>query len=50
MTTVVLEIRSLAATLADAGADSEVRIAFATPELLGQILTAKRWHLLNPIT
>lgn len=54
MNIVVLEVRSLAETLADAArimsggsADSEMHISFATPELLWQVLTAKRWHLLK---
>ncbi len=44
----------LADTLADASramksgkGDTEARIAFATPELLWQVLTAKRWELLK---
>lgn len=54
MNTVVLEVRSLAETLADAAramktghAENEARIGFATPELLWQVLTAKRWELLK---
>lgn len=56
MRTVVLEVRSLAETLADAGRtmksgrpEHEARIAFATPELLWQVLTAKRWELLKAL-
>ncbi len=56
MNTVVLEVRSLAETLADASramktgrAEREVRISFATPELLWQVLTAKRWELLKAL-
>ena len=56
MNTVVLEVRSLADTLADAframksgKGDAEARIAFATPELLWQVLTAKRWELLKTL-
>ncbi|MHB1299990.1 MAG: HVO_A0114 family putative DNA-binding protein [Burkholderiales bacterium] len=56
MKTVVLEVRSLAETLADASramktgsADSVARIAFATPELLWQVLTAKRWELIKAL-
>ncbi len=56
MNTVVLEVRSLADTLADAAraiklrrADREARISFATPELLWQVLTAKRWELLKAV-
>ncbi|HQT27039.1 MAG TPA: DNA-binding protein [Burkholderiales bacterium] len=54
--TVVLEVRVLAETLPDASlamktgrADGEVRIAFATPELLWQVLTAKRWELVKAL-
>lgn len=54
MNTIVLEVRSLAETLADAAramktghAENEARIGFATPELLWQVLTAKRWELLK---
>ena len=54
MSTVVLEVRSLADTLADAAramksgrTEREARIGFATPELLWQVLTAKRWELLK---
>ncbi len=54
MNTVVLEVRSLSQTLADAShamrtgrGDREARIGFATPELLWQVLTAKRWELLK---
>lgn len=54
MNTVVLEVRSLKDTLADAAramksgrAEPEARISFATPELLWEVLTAKRWELLK---
>jgi predicted transcriptional regulator len=54
MNTVILEVRSLADTLADAAramksgrAQSEARIGFATPELLWEVLRAKRWELLK---
>jgi predicted transcriptional regulator len=54
MNTVVLEVRSLADSLADAAqtmktgiAETEARISFATPELLWQVLTAKRWAILK---
>jgi len=54
MKTVVLEVRSLEETLADASRamktwcrEREARISFATPELLWQVLTAKRWRLLK---
>lgn len=54
MNTVILEVRSLTDTLADAAramksgeGDAEARIGFATPELLWQVLTAKRWDLLK---
>lgn len=54
MKTVVLEVRSLKETMGDATramktgrAEREARIAFASPELLWQVLTAKRWELLK---
>jgi len=54
MNTVVLEVRSLNETLADAAqvmntslAEHEAHIGFATPELLWQVLTSKRWQLLK---
>ena len=54
MKTVVLEVRSLKAALDDATramktgrVDREARISFASPELLWQVLTAKRWELLK---
>ena len=56
MNTVVLEVRSLAETLADAAramktgrGDAQARIAFATPELLWKVLSAKRWELLKAL-
>ena len=56
MKTVVLDVRSLADTLADASramktgrADREARISFATPELLWRVLTPKRWELLKAL-
>ena len=57
MNTVVLEVRSLAETLADTTRametgrpDGEARIAFASPELLWRVLTAKRWELLKALS
>ena len=54
MKTVVLEVRSLKETLGDATramktgrSEREARIGFASPELLWQVLTAKRWELLK---
>lgn len=54
MKTVVLEVRTLGETLADVArtmntgrAERDAHIAFATPELLWQVLTAKRWELLK---
>ena len=54
MKTVVLEVRSLKETLGDVTramktgrAEREARIGFASPELLWQVLTAKRWELLK---
>ena len=56
MSTVVLEVRSLDKTLADASramktgrGEREARIAFGTPELLWEVLTAKRWELLKAL-
>ena len=56
MKTVVLEVRSLDRTPADTvrslksgRAEREARIAFATPELLWRVLTAKRWELLKAL-
>ena len=56
MNTVVLEVRSLRETLADASramktgrGEREARISFATPELLWEVLTAKRWELLKAL-
>ena len=54
MNTVVLEVRSLTETLTDAAhsmntgrAEHEAHIGFASPELLWQVLTPKRWQLLK---
>ena len=54
MKTVILEVRSLTDTLADATramksgrAERDARIGFATPELLWRVLTTKRWELLK---
>jgi predicted transcriptional regulator len=54
MSTVVLEVRSLEETLNDAARamshrtrERDARISFATPELLWDVLTAKRWELLK---
>ncbi len=56
MKTVILEVRSLKETLADVArtmdtgrAETEARIGFATPELLWEVLTAKRWELLKAL-
>lgn len=56
MRTVVLEVCSLEDALAEAArametgqADREVRIGFATPELLWKVLTANRWNLLKAL-
>jgi len=56
MKTVVLEVRSLAATLDDVAqvleterGEKEAHISFATPELLWQVLTASRWELLKAL-
>jgi predicted transcriptional regulator len=54
--TVVLEVKPLSDALAEAfqamesgQAEQEARISFATPELLWQVLTAKRWELLRTL-
>ena len=54
VSTVVLEVGSLKESLARAAhamktrrAEREARIAFATVELLWEVLTAKRWELLK---
>jgi predicted transcriptional regulator len=56
MKTVVLEVKSLADTLTEVSktmksgrAEREARISFATPELLWEVLTAKRWELLKTL-
>jgi predicted transcriptional regulator len=54
--TVVLEVRSLRDTLSDVSrtlaagrAERDARIGFASPELLWEVLTAKRWELLKAL-
>jgi predicted transcriptional regulator len=54
MNTVVFEVRSLKETIRDATraiktgrADREARIGFTSPELLWEVLSAKRWELLH---
>lgn len=56
MKTVVLEVRSPEASMAtfaqswkSGKAERTARIGFATPELLWQVLTAKRWELLKAL-
>ena len=56
MKTVVLEVRSLEdsmveirQTLKSGKPDKFARISFATPELLWQVLTAKRWEILKAL-
>ena len=56
MTTVVLDVCSLADSLSDAASsmasgapESTPRISFASPELLWEVLTAERWALLKAI-
>ncbi len=56
MNTVVLEVSLLSETLDEAldamktgRAEDEARISFATPELLWQVLTAKRWEILRSL-
>src|SRR5713226_694408 len=57
MRTVVLEVRPLRKSLNAAvrvirtgRAEREAHISFATPELLWQVLSAKRWELLKALT
>lgn len=54
MKTVILNVRTPAGSAADFArawktgkAERSARISFATPELLWQVLTAKRWELLK---
>lgn len=56
MKTVTLEVRSPAEAMSgfakawkSGKADTSARIVFATPELLWQVLTAKRWELLKTL-
>jgi predicted transcriptional regulator len=56
MKTVTLEVRSPAKVMADfakawtsSQAQPNAHIAFATPELLWKVLTAKRWELLKAL-
>ena len=56
MKTVILEVRSPKDTMAGfvnawktGRAEKSARIAFASPELLWQVLTAKRWELLKAL-
>ena len=56
MKTVVLDVRSPSDAMADFSqawkhrkAQRSARISFATPELLWQVLTAKRWELLKAL-
>ena len=56
MKTVVLEVRPPADAMAgfvqtwkSGKAEHSARISFATPELLWQVLTAKRWELLKKL-
>ena len=56
MKTVILDVRSPSDAMADFAhawksgkAQRSTRISFATPELLWQVLTAKRWELLKAL-
>ena len=56
MKTVVLDVRTPADSMADFArawktgkAEKSARISFATPDLLWQVLTAKRWELLKAL-
>ncbi len=57
MKTVVLEVRpfkeslrAVAAAMKSRRGEDEARIAFASPELLWKVLSAKRWELLKAMT
>lgn len=56
MNTVTLEVRSLTDSLTDfsqawkTGRGSGARISFASEELLGKVLSAKRWAILKAMT
>lgn len=56
MKTVILDVRSPSGAMADfpqawksRKAQRSARISFATPELLWQVLTARRWELLKAL-
>ena len=56
MKTVILDVRSPADTMGDfvrawktGKSQKSARISFATPELLWQVLTVKRWELLKAL-
>jgi len=56
MRTVILDVRPPEDSMADfvrvwksGKSEKSVRISFATPELLWQVLTAKRWQLLKAL-
>lgn len=56
MKTVILEVRDPSEVMSDftqtwksGKAQRDARIAFATPELLWKVLTAKRWELLKAL-
>jgi len=56
MKTVILDVRASADSIADftrvwntGKAEKSARISFATPELLWQVLSAKRWELLKAL-
>ena len=56
MKTVILDVRAPADSMTDfvrvwktGKAEKAARISFATPELLWQVLTAKRWELLKAL-
>ena len=56
MKTVILDVRTPADSMADfvrvwnkGKPEKSARVSFATPELLWQVLTAKRWELLKAL-
>jgi predicted transcriptional regulator len=56
MKTLILDVKTLAKSVTEVSktmksgrAEREARISFATPELLWEVLTAKRWELLKTL-
>lgn len=56
MKTLILDVKTLAKSVTEVSktmksgrAEREARLSFATPELLWEVLTAKRWELLKTL-